>query len=110
MPKIENARHILDIIAPIPTERFIINMFTNGKGDCCFIGHINKVSSPDANPEADYWGFGARDLTRDFLNEKHGINEDGASVNNSPIYNGYTEPVIKDRLMHLLNDMIEAGY
>lgn len=56
-------------------------------------------------------GFGARQLTEKFLRDKHGLEgTDISSVNNGPYVNGYTEPKIKDRVMHLINDMIEAGY
>jgi hypothetical protein len=55
--------------------------------------------------------FGARQLTAKFLREKHNIhNANGADVNNSSRVNGYNETEIKDRLMHMINDGIAAGY
>jgi hypothetical protein len=46
-----------------------------------------------------------------YLKNKYGYEDiDIADVNNNPVHNGYTEPVIKDRVIHLLIDMIAAGY
>lgn len=46
-----------------------------------------------------------------FMKRIHDLeNVDGACVNNDPFYNGYKEPVIKDRLMHMIDDMIKHGY
>jgi len=122
-PKITNAKQILDIIAPIPADRFQPNYYGHMRGfNCknsgetdngcsCFLGHIHRHFEPtDGYAAGDGEGYGARYLTAKFLKEKHGISASGATVNNSPTINGYTEPEIKDRLMHMLTDMVEAGY
>ena len=45
------------------------------------------------------------------MTEKHGYTDvDITSVNSYTGWNGYNEPVIKDRVMHLLTDMIAAGH
>jgi len=45
------------------------------------------------------------------MSEKHGYTwQDITTVNNYTGCNGYNEPVTKDRVMHLLTDMIAAGY
>lgn len=109
-PIIQNAQQIKDIIEPIPTEKFIQGYYGDNQGNSCFLGHIHRALSTDGNYWGDGDGFGARELTKKFIEEKHGLNADGAEVNNYPIVNGYTEHMIKDRIMHLINDMISAGY
>lgn len=116
IPQIKNAKQILDIILPIAPEKFIPNEYgdlqdpSNGKS--CFLGHIHRALSGDTNDfQGDFDGYGARKLTKKFLEEKHSLKGiSGAEVNNSPTWNGYTEPEIKDRVLHMLNDMVEAGY
>jgi len=105
MEKITTFKQIKEIIEPIPANKFCIDEFENDKGQCCFIGHINRYIAD--HPEADSQGFGARELTRMFLKEKHNVYATGATVNNINSVNGYREPVIKDRLMHMINDGIQ---
>ena len=103
--KIETFKQIKEIIEPIPADQFCVGEYDNFRGQCCFLGHIQKYISGDACRNMD--GFGARSLTRTFLLEVHNRNTDGAEVNNGPYINGYTEPIIKDRLMHMINDGIK---
>lgn len=108
-----SAQQIIDIIEPIPSEQFIPYTYGDDIGRCCFIGHINKHISGD--PFKDWEGFGARKLTAKFLAEHNLLDEwgesvDGANVNNEQTINGYNEPEIKDRVLHLLYDMRAAGY
>lgn len=122
--RITTAQQIKDIIEPISAEKFQTHAYghfkdgwsgkNNGPEDngcSCFLGHIHRHFDPtDGGARGDGDGYGARQLTEKFLREKHGVWEDGADVNNSPTVNGYNEPEIKDRVMHLINDMIAAGY
>jgi len=106
--KIETFKQIKEIIEPIPADQFCAGTFENWKGQCCFFGHIQKYISGDACLNRE--GFGARQLTRTFLLEVHNIYHswvDGSIVNNSNTVNGYTEPIIKDRLMHMIEDGIK---
>lgn len=109
MKKITKAQQIKDILAPIPAENFIVDTYEL-HGKYCALGHIHMALSGDEY--GDRMGFGARKLTEKFLKEKHNteMEECIAAVNNRPDVNGYTEPVIKDRVMHLVEDMIAAGY
>jgi hypothetical protein len=93
--KITSFKQIKEIIAPIPADQFCTKEYQNKQGQCCFLGHINKIN-----------GFGARELTKKFIKEVYDINFDGADVNDSPEVNGYTELEIKDRLMHMIEDGI----
>lgn len=123
-PKITTAQQIKDIIEPIPAELFQARYFgysqdnqdcdNNGRednGKSCFIGHIHRHFNPsDKYAFGDLNGYGARELTQKYLAEQYKIKANGATVNNFPYTNGYNEPEIKDRVMHLINDMIKDGY
>lgn len=122
MAKITSAQQIKDIIEPIPSHKFIPGTFGYDNGSSCFLGHIHRhlnktgkkllfipVNDPN-NYFGDYHGYGAQELTRKFLKEKHGIYASAIAINDTSRINGYNEPVIKDRLMHMIDDMIEAGY
>ena len=97
-------KQIKEIIEPITAEQFCKDDYENHKGQCCFLGHIQKHITGSSCEDGD--GFGARLLTHEFLESAHGVFLDGADVNNSPDVNGYTEPIIKDRLMHMIEDGI----
>lgn len=103
------AKKALEIIEPIPPEDFIIYMYQEGDS-CrrCVLGHIQHAISGDALSDSD--GFGLRSKSERFLKEKHEIAADITAVNNGNNINGYNEPVIKDRVVHFLKDMVEAGY
>lgn len=105
MEHITTFKRIKEIIEPIPIDKFCAHVYENSKGQCCFLGHIQKSISGDALANED--GFGTRDLTAKFLEESHNIfGFSGANVNNSEMVNGYNEPEIKDRLMHMIEDGI----
>ena len=127
MNKITNFTQIKEIIEPIPAYKFIVDDYGDNYGSCCFLGHIHKALSTQKPTKkrilgglltvnikdyiGDRNGFGARQLTAKFLKEKHGLrNSDGAQVNNTRSVNGYNQLLIKDRLMHMINDAIKAGY
>lgn len=127
MPRINTAQQIKDIIEPIPADKFQTDYFgwsianpvnrdgigfnIKDNGKSCFLGHIHRHFNPeDKIATGDRSGYGARQLTEKFLIEVHDLSVDGSDVNNSPCINGYKEPEIKDRIMHLLDDMIKAGY
>ena len=98
-------KQIKEIIEPIPADQFCTRSYENNEGQCCFLGHIQKHVTGDAF-QGHGSGFGARDLTERFLKAAHGFYGDGAAVNNYNGVNGYNEPIIKDRLMHMIEDGI----
>lgn len=112
------AKDYLNLILPVPAERFITNYFTNTEDKCCILGHVtrllndpNSYSSANCFPIDESPADKLRTKSSRFLYTKHNISgKDIASVNNTPEVNGYTEPVIKDRVVHFLKDMVEAGY
>jgi len=103
--EITTFKQIKEIIEPIPADQFCKDTYQNNKGQCCFLGHIQRHISGDAG--SGFEGYGARELTRLFLKAKHNINNDGSGVNNRPNINGYRELIIKNRLMHMINDGIK---
>lgn len=116
MPKIKNAQQMLDIILPIPEDKIVIGTFYDGDGKGCFIGQINNALYEGQSTEekerfdSNWDGYGARQLTKRFLKEKHDIDENGAHVNNYPGVNGYNEDTPKARVVHMLQDMVASGY
>lgn len=121
-PQITSAKQIKEILAPIPKELFQIysygkslwgsNSGEEDNGKSCALGHIHRHFIPnDPRAVGDRAGYGARQLTKQYLEEKYGLEDvDISDVNNDPEINGYTEPEIKDRVMHLIDDMIKDGY
>lgn len=126
------AKQAKELLAPIPNDKFITDAFTDGYDKCCGIGHLKRLTSD--NPKnynrencSDKYGLaflenahdadGFRRQTYLFLMSKGYKSEhdpetiaDMAAVNNYKDVNGYTEYSIKDRIIHLLNDMEAAGY
>ena len=110
-----NAQKALDLINPIPAEEFIEYAFTNGENACCFIGHLQRLTSKDPTDYSikncvDNTDNPIRALSKFFIKEAYKIDATIVEVNNYTDVNGYNEPVIKDRLVHCLTDMILAGY
>lgn len=120
-PKEETeAQKLYRLLSSIPKDEWIINKFTDEVGKCCFIGHYARLVSGNpgdysTNNCSDWLEYPekglARNLTREFLiSLGFGGGYSGADVNNINQINGYTEDNPKDRVMHLLKDMIKAGY
>lgn len=117
MTKETLAQEALRLLIPIPEENFMAGTFTDGKGKCCAIGHIQRLQSIDPS---DYSSANCSDFlvnqpirsaSSKYLSDIHNIHgRNIASVNNGDNINGYTEPEIKDRVIHLLTDMVAAGY
>lgn len=111
------AQKALRLLTPIPTEDFISDNYTDEIGKCCGIGHYVRATSQDPS---DYSVKNCSDsvhkspiriASRRFLEKKHNVQfKDLAEVNNYNTTNGYTESRTKDRVIHLLTDMVEAGY
>lgn len=108
-----------ELLMPIPKEDWITGEFTDEIGKCCAIGHLTRLTSGNpANYSIDNCrDFGKRkDLLRSasnaFLQKHlgHATPYDLSIVNNEDDVNGYTEDNPKDRVMHLIEDMIKAGY
>jgi hypothetical protein len=113
--KVMTAQQAKEILEPIPKEDFLLGSFTDGIGKCCSVGHLVRAVSDDPTDYGDCVDYGGNDGVEqfvrrdvvDFIERAHNItNETLASVNNDNDVNGYTQDNPKDRVMALLNDMI----
>ena len=115
-----NSKRAKELLENIPTNEFIVGDYTDYKGRCCAIGHLIRLSS---NNPTDYSMDNCEDIhdgeiydfvrgrVSQYIMEVHNENHyDLSNVNNSTCINGYIEDEPKTRVIHLLNDMIEAGY
>lgn len=118
------------LLSEVPAENFIKQNFTDGVEKCCAVGHYKRLKSGNVNdysyencndftenrlitiPDGTrYIGCELRENSLKFLNEKYSlIDLTISNVNNVDSINGYNQPEIKDRVMALLDDMVEAGY
>lgn len=111
---------IKELIAPIPQDEFIADLFTDQEGKCCVLGHVIRLTSNDPKDyNSDMLLRGDTTSTAEklrtesmkFMKEKYDLDYTNIiHANNSNRVNGYTNPSIKDRVMHVLDDMIKAGY
>lgn len=121
-----NAKDVKALLEPVPSEDFIVGIFTDEESKCCAIGHLMRLTSKDPN---DYSNRNCEDgladpskmdtpmhvfnrvTTAEFLKDVHNIRGvDISYINNGPEFNGYDQEGPKERVMQLLDDMIEAGY
>lgn len=110
------AQKALRLLSEIPADKFITGDFSDGKGNCCALGHYKRLTSN--NPD-DYSKENCNDLTSresklrvlssQFLYKKHELVADLADVNNTEKVNGYVEADIKERVIHCLTDMVKEG-
>ncbi len=111
------AQEALRLIKDVPKEDFILNKMTDEHSKCCVVGHYIRLKS---NNPMDYshkncTGFiTAEPLLREsaafLLSQGSSTFKTIITVNNGIQLVVYTEPEIKDRVIHLLEDMVEAGY
>lgn len=110
---ITSFKQIKEIVEPIPAERFIVGMYGQDLPVHCVLGHIHLHFTNGQSAWGDEDGYGAIPLSNQFFKEVHpelfegNSNIDISVVNNYPTINGYTEPIIKDRVMHLIEDGIK---
>lgn len=109
-----------DLLASVPADEFIKWSFVNLE-KCCSIGHLVRLKSPNPNSYeqplrdddlTDWQRFAhkVRVASEEFISNKyHYYSTSIASVNNRPMLD-YQEEGVKDRVLHLLDDMIAAGY
>lgn len=103
------------IYSIITGEEMNDGMFTDKVGKCCAIGHYTRLRS--VNPKdygesncIDIENIQLRDALAKYLHKIHSTDISITTINNSNEINRYTEPEIKDRVIHLFEDMVAAGY
>ncbi len=114
------AQKALRLLSEVPKEQFIVDDFTDNIGKCCAIGHYQRLTSKNPNDYSrencddsyiEIEDSPIRTISEKFL-LKYGMGYSYlsiANINNKPNINGYTEPEIKDRVIHLLEDMVAEG-
>lgn len=102
------------LLKDIPSNQWGIGIVDSNNRTCCLLGHYQRMTTNPDIYEYDFLEKGYRSELavsgRNFLQKIHSIDHEVFSVNDSTNVNGYIEPEIKDRCMHLLQDMIKAGY
>lgn len=107
-----------EILEPIDKNLFIIRNYFKGN-KCCSVGHLIIKTQSIKESNKKWFDFEdesehikkLRNNSTDFLRKqfKTKRGENIATVNNSKLFN-YNEDNPKDRVIHLLDDMIKAGY
>jgi hypothetical protein len=109
------AKEAIKLLDPIPADKFIHNEFGDDNSCCCVIGHLTRLKSDSPNDYSylnctDYHRHPLRRSSQEFIEAKHDVYSNIVDVNNDSNINGYTEDTVKERVMHLLKDMDDAGY
>lgn len=109
------AQEALEILEPIPHDQWTTDMYHNeDQTQCCAIGHFNRAKS--GKPDYSEAEALLREKSYKFLTASGIIiptkyaTIDIVSVNDDDFIKGYNEDNPKDRVIHLLKDMVEAGY
>ena len=110
-----NTTEALKMVEGIPKENFIEGLDTDGVDKCCFLGHHSRLTSYDPTDYDDSNCDGGRfsdifESSQLYLQSQLTQANSIMDINDYDIYPPYTEPEIKDRLIHFLTDMIKAGY
>lgn len=108
------AQKALDILSKVPHDKFIVDRYTNTLDSCCAIGHLSRLTSenptdygfPNCYDEIGSFAYSVREASAKFLC----YHPDISSVNNTEYIKPYVEPLAKDRVIHLLTDMVKSGY
>ncbi len=108
------AQKALRLLSEVPKDDFITGEFTDKNGKCCAIGHYVRLTSDNPSDFSndnchDMWNSDIRLLSRDFCFETYKLEITIAGVNNEDTHNGYNEDNPKDRVIHLLTDMVAEG-
>lgn len=112
-----NAVEARSLLIGIPKEEFITEYFSDDIGRCCAVGHLVRLKSSDTKsynqPLSDGYNKEVFQFVRgdvsNFLWEKYNQSATLATVNNQNNINGYTQDNPKDRVIALLDDMINTN-
>ncbi len=100
----------LNILEPIPADKWLRGDFYDDNGNGCALGlYCMAKGTPKIFHNMVSASAELRTASRAAyykLHPKASINASIVSINNEPIYGGYTEPEIKDRVIHFLKDAV----
>ena len=107
------AQRALDLLSPIPADQWTTKTYGFGPErpqKHCALGHLNLLAGSKlaSISNENLSEFELSDLTNRFLKSK-GLTGDIVSVNDTTDVPGYTEDNPKDRIIHLLSDMVAVG-
>lgn len=116
-----NAQEALTLLSAVPADDFITDSFSDRVSKCCGIGHLQRLTSEDPSDYSFknctdrpyFMADGTNDIrmsSKSYIEKAHNHSAGIEHVNNGDHINGYNEPAIKDRVLHLLTDMVAAGY
>lgn len=120
MPALEKINDAIYKLSKIPEDKWITSRFSNGKGCCCAVGHLERLASPD--PDDYSWDNCSdrawsgeyrnpiREISLQYLKDVRDLRTI-ATVNNLPSLL-YPQRNPKLRVLALLQDMkldIESG-
>ncbi len=109
------AASALRLLSDISPDYFISGAYSDGSR-CCAVGHYVRLTSDDpsdyslANCSDAVRGNELRRVSEKFMMKRLGRYSSVIAVNDGKPDTGYTEAGIKDRIVRLLNDMVDAGY
>lgn len=107
LKKTVSVKEIFDLLSSKPPESWCTGSYENS-GKYCALGHINNYYSDSSNHSSLERPI--RMKISEFIKSKYALNHtDIINVNDTTGVNNYTEEHPKDRVLHLLNDMIDAG-
>lgn len=100
------AKEALEIIEPIPSEKFITCAYDGEGGTHCTLGFIIEASKGEFRENK------FREKTNRFIQYKTNqaigsITTDIIRVNDTKFVNGWNHPVIKHRVVAFLTEMVE---
>ena len=112
-----NAVEARSLLIGIPKKDFLTHYFSNDIGKCCSVGHLVRLKSSDPNsydqPLSDAYNGEVSEFVREdvkrFIKKKYNQWATLASVNNNNDINGYNQDNPKDRVIALLDDMINTN-
>lgn len=121
------AQEAYRLLKDVDTNIWIEMFMSNGCGVGCALGQYNRLKSKDItdfseqNMAERYMvsppSINLREISTEFLHKKYNLTRvkvgeliiDIATINNGH-FEDYQESTPKERVLHLLTDMIEAGY
>jgi len=121
------AQEAYRLLKDVDENKWIETFMSNGCGLGCALGHYNRLKSENPSDFSEtnmasrfsinMYSNKLRETSNTFLSEKYtniskDINKDYrdiANINNNKCED-YQESTPKERVLHLLTDMIEAGY
>ncbi len=107
---------VLKIVENIPEYRWAVGRVKQKfTGECCVLGHIAEAEGiipldTDQVLEDCKLAREINDKVIRFMKLKHDRFAQIYHINDRDQYNGYVEKHPKERITHLLNDMIKEGY